>query len=157
MVPMQLLVLKDKVGDDSEDHQRDALLDHLELDKVKGTAVIDKTDAICGNLATVLEEGDHPREGDDEVEGPVVRDARLLQTQVTIPGECHENIAHDEQQNRINTICHGIGNFKNGAKLLIFSDRRTKETKKICYYVLMSKKMTIFATERNPKDFKYDE
>ena len=75
---------------------------------------------------------------------------------MTIPSESHEYVAHYEQQNCINTICHGIGNFKNGAKLLIFSDRRTKETKKICYYVLMSKKMTIFATERNPNDFKYD-
>ena len=131
MIPMEFFVLEDEVGDDSKDNQRDALLDDLELDEVEGTAIVDKADAVGGNLAAVLEEGDHPREGDDEVEGPVVRDARLLQTQVTIPGECHENIAHDEQQNRINTICHGIGNFKNGAKLLIFSDRRTKETKKI--------------------------
>jgi hypothetical protein len=66
---------------------------------------------------------------------------------VTIPGESHEDIAHNEQQNCINTICHGGGNFKNGANLLNFSDRRTKGIKKICDYVLMSKKMTIFATE----------
>lgn len=37
--------------------------------------------------------------------------------------------------------------LKNGANLLNFSDRRTKGIKKICDYVLMSKKMTIFATE----------
>lgn len=66
---------------------------------------------------------------------------------MAIPGESHKYVAHNEQQNCINTICHGSGNIKNGAKLLNFSDRRTKETKKICYYVLMSKKMTIFATE----------
>ena len=51
------------------------LLNHLELDEVERPAIIDKTDAICGNLAAVLEEGDHPREGDDKIEGPVGRDA----------------------------------------------------------------------------------
>jgi hypothetical protein len=36
---------------------------------------------------------------------------------MAIPSESHEHIAHYEQQNCINTICHGVGNFKNGAKL----------------------------------------
>ena len=117
MVPVELLVLEDEVGNHGEDHQRDAFLNHLELDEVERTAIIDKANAVGGNLTAVLEEGNHPGEGNDEVERPVRRDARLLKTQVTIPGESHEDIAHYEQQNRINTICHGIGNFKNGAKL----------------------------------------
>ena len=74
MVPMELLVLENQVGNDGEDNQRDALLDDLELDEVEGTAIVDEADAVGGNLAAVLEEGDHPREGDDEVEGPVAGD-----------------------------------------------------------------------------------
>ena len=78
MVPMELLVLEDKVGDNGEDYQRDALLDHLELDKVKRTTIINKADAVGRNLTAVLEEGYHPREGNNEVERPVGGDTRLL-------------------------------------------------------------------------------
>lgn len=60
MVPMELFVLEDKVGDDGEYYQRDALLNDLELDKVERPAIIDKADAVGRNLAAVLEEGNHP-------------------------------------------------------------------------------------------------
>lgn len=60
MVPMELFVLEDKVGDDGEYNQRDALLNDLELDKVERPAIIDKADAVGRNLAAVLEEGNHP-------------------------------------------------------------------------------------------------
>ena len=54
MVPMELIVLEDEVGNDREYHQRDTLLNHLELDEVERTAIIDKTDAVGGNLTAVL-------------------------------------------------------------------------------------------------------
>ena len=75
MIPVELLVLEDEVGDDGEDHQRDALLDDLELHEVEGTAVVDEADAVGRHLTAVFEEGDHPREGDDQIEGPVGGDA----------------------------------------------------------------------------------
>ena len=71
MVPVELLVLEDEVGNDSKDHQRDALLDDLELHEVEGATIVDEANAVGRNLTTVLEEGDHPREGDDQIEGPV--------------------------------------------------------------------------------------
>ena len=37
------------------------------------------------------------------------------------------------------------------AKVLIFLDKRTKETKKICSYVLMSKKICNFAREKESR------
>jgi len=60
-------MLEDKVGNDSKDDQRNTLLNHLELDKVEGTAIIDKANAVGRDLAAVLEESDHPRKGDNEV------------------------------------------------------------------------------------------
>ena len=111
VVPVQLLMLEDEVRNDREDHQRDALLDHLQLHEVEGTAVIDETNSVGWHLTAVLEEGNHPREGDDQIEGPVRGDARLLQAQVSVPCERHKHIAHDEQQNRINTVCHIVLRF----------------------------------------------
>ena len=112
MVPVELLVLEDDVGNDGEDHQRDALLDDLKLDKVEGASVVDEPDTVGRHLTAVFEEGNHPREGDDQIEGPVRGNARLLEAQVAIPGESHEYIAHNEQKNCINTICHEDGNLK---------------------------------------------
>ena len=80
MVPVELLVLEDEVGNNGEDHQRDALLNDLELDKVEGASIVYKSDTIGWNLAAVLKKGNHPRESDDQIKGPVGRDARLLET-----------------------------------------------------------------------------
>ena len=106
MVPVELLVLEEDVGNGGEDHQRDALLDDLELDKVERTAIVDKTYAIGRNLTAVLKEGNRPRERYHEIQRPVGRDTRLLQAQMAVPGECHKHIAQDEQQNSIYTVCH---------------------------------------------------
>ena len=106
MVPVELLVLEDEVGNDGEDHQRDALLDNLELHEVEGTSVVDEPDTVGRYLTAVFEEGNHPRKSDDQIEGPVGGDAGLLEAQMAIPGEGHKHIAHDEQHNRINSISH---------------------------------------------------
>ena len=71
MVPVQLFVLEDKIRDDGEDHQRDSLLYHLQLHKIKGSAVLDIADTVGRHLTTVLKEGDRPREGDHQIKGPV--------------------------------------------------------------------------------------
>ena len=60
MVPVELLMLKDEIGDDSKHHEGDALLDDLQLYKVEGTTVVDKSDTVGWNLAAVLEKGNHP-------------------------------------------------------------------------------------------------
>ena len=74
MIPVKRLSLETEGQDEWENNQRDALLNDLELDEVEGTAIVDKADAVGRNLAAVLEEGNHPWEGDNEIEGPVGRD-----------------------------------------------------------------------------------
>ena len=105
-------MLEDKIGNDSKHHQRDAFLDDFQLNQVEGTAVVYKADAISRHLTAILEKGNHPRECYDQIKRPVGGNARLLEAQVAIPSESHEYIAHNEQQNCINTICHEDGNLK---------------------------------------------
>ena len=106
VVPVELLVLEDEVGDDGKDHQRDALLDNLQLHEVEGASVIDEAETVGWHLTTVLEEGDHPREGNHQIKGPVGGDARLLESEVSVPGECHKHVAQNQEQNGINSVCH---------------------------------------------------
>ena len=69
---MQVCTLEHDVGDDAEHGQRDAFLNDLQLNEVKGTAIFYKAETISGYLAAVFEEGYHPRKGDDSDEGPVI-------------------------------------------------------------------------------------
>ena len=54
MVPVELLVLEDEVGNNGEDHQRDALLNDLELDEVEGASVVNEADAVGRHLTAVF-------------------------------------------------------------------------------------------------------
>ena len=72
MVPVELLVLEDEIGNNGEDHQRDALLDDLKLDEVEGASVVDEADAVGWHLTAIFEKSNYPREGDDKIEGPVI-------------------------------------------------------------------------------------
>ena len=71
VVPVQLFVLKDEVGNDGKYHQGDALLDHLQLHQVEWSTVIHKADTVGRHLTAVLEKGNHPRESNHQIKGPV--------------------------------------------------------------------------------------
>ena len=93
MIPMQVCALKQDVGNDGEDAQRDALLDDLQLHEVEWSAVTLEAYSVCGHLTTVLKEGNNPREGDDANQWPVVGDSCLLEFQMPIPSQRHEDVA----------------------------------------------------------------
>ena len=57
---MQVCTLEHDVGTDAEHCQRDALLNNLQLNEIKGTAVLYETETISWYLTAVFEEGDHP-------------------------------------------------------------------------------------------------
>ncbi len=105
MVPFQTLALKHEMGDDGEDNQTYALLDDFELHQTEGTAVAVEAYAVGRHLAAVFEEGDSPREGYDTDERPVARNASALKFQVAIPSQCHEDVAQNQEQNRVKA-CH---------------------------------------------------
>ena len=90
---MQVCALEHDVGNDAEYGQRDTFLYDLQLNKVKGTAIFYKAETSSGYLTAVLEEGYHPREGDDADEWPIVGYAVLLEFQMPIPSKRHEDVA----------------------------------------------------------------
>ena len=96
MVPMQALSLEEDIGDDGEDDKRYAFLNHLELDQIKRSAIIYETDAVSRNLTAIFEEGDGPTEGDDTDKRPVAAHARLLQLEVSVPSQRHEDVAQHQ-------------------------------------------------------------
>ena len=104
VIPVQALSLEEDVGDDGEDDERHALLNHLELNQVEGTAIIDESNSVGRYLTAVFEEGDGPTECDDSDEGPVAAYARLLQFQMSVPCQRHEDVAQYEEQDCIYSV-----------------------------------------------------
>ena len=96
MVPMQRLSLKQDVGYHGKDTETDALLDDLELNEIERTTIADETQSVGWHLTAILEEGDEPRKENHYDEWPMSRGARLLQLQMTIPGQGHKDITQDE-------------------------------------------------------------
>ena len=123
MIPVERLTLKEDIGHGGKDYQRYALLDNLQLDERERTAVTIESQAVGGYLKAILEEGDAPREHNDTHQWPVAADTRLLEAQVTIPGQSHKDIAHEEQNYCFYSLNH-IYYFLAAAKLHIFSDPR---------------------------------
>ena len=98
MVPLQALSLEEDNGEEGEDGYGDDLLDDLELHQGKCTAIAHEADAVGRYLAGVFEECQEPADEDDDVERCVVRDElHLLQLEMTIPSEGHEDVGDDEQ------------------------------------------------------------
>ena len=104
MVPVQSLPLEHHGGDDREDDERDDFLNHFKLHQVERATVTFKAKSVGRYLATVFREGNHPREKDDTDKRPMGRYARLLQLQMAVPGQRHEYVAADEQQDGVDCV-----------------------------------------------------
>ena len=101
---MQRLALEEQGGEDGEDDERHHFLNDLELHQREGAAIAGEADAVGRNLARILEERDAPREEDDGKQGPMGGNLHLLQLQVPVPGEGHEDVGDDEQKNGVESF-----------------------------------------------------
>ena len=93
MVPMKMLTLEENVGNDAEDDERNDFLYDFQLHQRERSAVFDETNPVGRHLAAVFKEGYSPREGYDAEERPVRGDAGLVELQVSVPCQRHEDIA----------------------------------------------------------------
>ena len=101
---MQGLTLEQEGDDDGKNGEGNHLLDHFELEQVKGTAVPIEADAVGRHREAVLEKGDAPGKKDDENERPAGGNFHLLQLEMAIPGERHEHVREHQHENGPETL-----------------------------------------------------
>ena len=89
MIPTKLRV-EIQHGEDAEDDQRDDLLHDLELDRRE----LSRPPTVCRNLEAVLDERNQPIHQDHD------HQRRLLELQMPVPSQCHEDVGDDEEENR---------------------------------------------------------
>ena len=104
MVPVQSLSLEHHGGDDREDDERNDFLNHFKLHQVERAAVAFEAKPVGRYLATVFCEAIIHEKRMTTDKRPMGRYARLLQLQVAVPGQRHENVAADEQQDGVDCV-----------------------------------------------------
>lgn len=92
MIPMDLFSLKKKHRYNCKDGKRDGFLYNLELEERKGTAGTFETDSVRRNHKAVFKKRHAPREGYDGYQRPVFYYACLRESQIAVPGKCHEYV-----------------------------------------------------------------
>ena len=107
MVPLQSLALEEYHGEYREDNQGDGFLYDLELHQGECAAVSGESEAVCGHLAAVFSQGDAPRQQDYGIKRRVGRYyLHLLQLEMAVPCECHENVRYYQQYDCDNGVFH---------------------------------------------------
>ena len=90
MVPLEGVALDKEYGKEREDHQRDNLLDNLELPEGKWAAQLGATYAVGGHLEAVLKKCDTPADKHDAYHAVALQ--LRLECNVSIPCQCHKDI-----------------------------------------------------------------
>ena len=98
MVPVDGFALEDEGDDEGEDRQGDDLLDDLELHQGEGAAVDGGAHPVGRNHEDILEKSQAPGGEDNQDQRPVTADIHLRKLELSVPGERHENVRNDEQQ-----------------------------------------------------------
>ena len=73
MVPTESLCLENGDDNDGEHSQGNGFLYDFQLDKVEGTAIGGRANAVGRDHEGILEQGDAPRHQDDQEKRPVFR------------------------------------------------------------------------------------
>ena len=106
MVPLDRLPFEQEGDDDRKDGQGNHFLDDLELHQVERPSVALEADPVRRDGEAVFEEGDAPGKQDDEDERPARGDFHLLELEMPVPGERHENVRKHEHDDSPDALLH---------------------------------------------------
>lgn len=92
MIHREGLVFEEDEHEDSEDGQREELLNHLELPEIERSAVVDEANAVGGHHETVFDQRDAPAEKNDQRQRQLAEPRNALQLQMAVPRKRHEHV-----------------------------------------------------------------
>ena len=101
MVPLQGLPCEKQLRHDGKDNETDDFLYYFQLDKIERTSIVYKSYAVGRYLTAVFKEGYAPRKGNDCNQRPVAGYSRLVESEVSVPGKSHEDVAQYEKYDSI--------------------------------------------------------
>ena len=109
MVPGELRA-ESRHREEDEDRERDHFLNDLEFKKRERTAVAFKAETVGRHLKGIFKKRNAPREEDDRPDGPERDELHVLELEVQVPGERHEDVRNDEEPDRQKAFAEHGGN-----------------------------------------------
>ncbi len=101
MIPFQNLVFKQHESKNSEYHEGNNLLNHFQLQQAKRPAIFLITQSVGGHHEAIFHKSNKPT-GQDEAKNPCFfKEFQVLEFQVAIPRERHEDIGEDKQEDGV--------------------------------------------------------
>ena len=107
VIPGKLICFENKDCADRKYGECDHFLDHLQLEKVKGSSILFTTGAVTRNLKNIFEKCDEPADENDAEKSCILKNIPFLKLQVTIPCKRHEEVGNDQQEYRENCFQNG--------------------------------------------------
>ena len=102
MIPMEFAHFEHLNADNHENNEAHDFLNHFKLHRVERASVDHRTYSVCGNHGGVFKQRNAPTCQDNENQRPILDNTHILQLQIAIPCECHEDIRYNQKQNCIN-------------------------------------------------------
>lgn len=99
MIESESFILEKDQGKNNKHNKRNDFLNHFQLNKRKWPAIFRITNPVGGNLQRILEQGNSPANKNDGYKAEVLAPAHFLKLQVAVPGERHEGVGQNEQNN----------------------------------------------------------
>ncbi|GAA3001859.1 hypothetical protein GCM10019997_16120 [Prevotella corporis] len=98
MIPMETLTIEKHDRKDCENQERYDFLDDLQLHQRETATIANVPQAVGRNLTSVFCQSQQPAQQDDDIQGGSIGyHLHLLQFDVSVPCECHENIREHQQ------------------------------------------------------------
>lgn len=111
MIPLKFLALKKEHGDNGENRKRYGLLEDFKLEQGEWPAVAGEACPVGRNHETIFEQRHAPRRQYDCYKGPIPDQSQLLQTQIAIPCQRHEDVGNHQHHDSNNSGFHIINPF----------------------------------------------
>lgn len=92
VIPLQRFVFEQQECKNRKDQQRDNFLNYFQLHQSEGTAVLAVADAVGRYHETIFHESDEPTGEDEAEQARFLEKFQVLEFQVAVPGECHEDV-----------------------------------------------------------------
>ena len=119
VVPLEAFALEKEHHDGRKNGERDDLLDDLELEQRVGSAVAREADPVGRHGEAILEESDAPGEENHGDQRPARGDLHLLEFEVAVPREGHEDVGADQHHDCPESL-HNCRYIFRAAKVILF-------------------------------------
>ena len=107
MIQFKFLIFERNNGKYRKHNQCNHFLQNFQLKQIKRSAIFYKSKPVGRNLKNILKKSKSPTDQNNREKARLFQAAHFFHLQMSVPGECHENIRDNQKNNNQNRFSHG--------------------------------------------------